>query len=360
MPAQQRRRRKVRLLAKVKRDGIKQRLKHGALPKLRSEKKSSRENDESDLVAIEKGATSSFYDEDDDNKDERIYQLLRGRKATKSKKDIYLTDIFDVDEDKQRDEEDKEEEEEELEEEEEEEEGGRDMSKKEVKAHEDMIKKVFEQVNDNISSDKTVTVVGGHEAIHTPSAFDINTNVDKSIDLKTKDSLSGIMNEDSTKLQGTRHQSFVSMKEMLSRVSVPIDNVITKQIQEVDDFQDTHRMKLLIQQKINPFDIARKERGLQMHRTTQAMSEWDGAIDARQAQLKNETNRTFVAPQTTLNSFVNSMQWTGDLGKELQGILNDYETKHDLVHLSSKDDRQSTIATDDNATAAANTNLNSS
>jgi len=173
--------------------------------------------------------------------------------------------------------------------------------------HKKMIEKVFGEVNNSISENKAVTIMDGYEAIETPNVFDINAEF------------------------ATRHQSVVSLKDMLDRIHVPMDELVNKQIQEIDHDQDIHRLKLFMQQNINPFDIARKERGLQMHRTTKVMSEWDSAIDTREEQLKNERNRAFIAPSATMTSFLDNMQWGGGLGKELQHILNDYQTKHDLL-----------------------------
>ena len=72
----------------------------------------------------------------------------------------------------------------------------------------------------------------------------------------------------------------------------------------------------------------RKERGLQMDKTRKEMQTWSQAVQIKREKLKHRRN--MVPPRNNMMSFMENMEWNGNLGKELQSILDDYQKDNDL------------------------------
>ena len=68
--------------------------------------------------------------------------------------------------------------------------------------------------------------------------------------------------------------------------------------------------------------------GLQMDKTRNVMQTWSKAVALKRDQLKHARNMR--PPKNDMDSFMNNMEWDGDLGKELQHILDDYQKEEDL------------------------------
>ena len=58
------------------------------------------------------------------------------------------------------------------------------------------------------------------------------------------------------------------------------------------------------------------------------MQSWSQAVTMKKEKLKHRRN--LVPPRNNMTSFMENMEWDGNLGKELQGILDDYTKENDL------------------------------
>eukprot|EP01083_Nonionella_stella_P094127 264016_1 len=238
----------------------------------------------------------------EDFEDDRIAKLLQQKQesnyADDEERDIFLTDLLDVDSN--------------------DDEGANDDAK-------------HQQMLENIFGSQTVqqpTVMGSQL---TADPLDIQANAaDLQYLVRRKKSDSGLnlsqrLNElDDAQFQAER----VTMSDMMETLSVPMAKSAAKQINTFDDNQELQRLKLAAQTKITRLNVARKERGLQMDRTRKEMQNWSQAVSVKKDKLKSRRN--LIPPRNNMTSFMENMEWNGDLGKELQSILDDYTKDHDL------------------------------
>ena len=65
-----------------------------------------------------------------------------------------------------------------------------------------------------------------------------------------------------------------------------------------------------------------------MDRTRKQMQSWSQAVSAKREKLSHRKN--LIPPRNNMLSFMENMEWDGNLGKELQSILDDYSKDNGL------------------------------
>eukprot|EP00484_Ammonia_sp_Unknown_P002569 CAMPEP_0197077158 /NCGR_PEP_ID=MMETSP1384-20130603/212474_1 /TAXON_ID=29189 /ORGANISM="Ammonia sp." /LENGTH=1213 /DNA_ID=CAMNT_0042516017 /DNA_START=28 /DNA_END=3669 /DNA_ORIENTATION=+ len=247
---------------------------------------------------------------ENDFEDTRITKLLQRRQKDHNEEegDIFLTDLLDADSDNEQ-----------LDD------LPTDKQQNDDAEHKEMLEEIF-----GAQSIQEPTIMGSQ--LHDdPLDIEINaTDLQYLLSQRQakREGLSQQLDKLEDKQSQSEHLTMSQMIQSLQNSELPMAKSVKRQIDDFDDSQQLQRLKLTAQTKITPLNVERKQRALQMDSTRKEMQSWSQAVTLKKEKLTRRRN--LIPPQNNMLSFMENMEWNGNLGKELQGILDDYSRDNDL------------------------------